>query len=142
MIHGAPGTRMFQHVFFSAGTKEIDIVRGGELSCASFVSAVLFHFHLLEDVHATVAGTVEDMKRSGWKKITRQRPGAVIRWAAVQYPDRVAHEHIGFAISATQAISNSTSKKVPHQHHITYGTKKESSYRPLLEIWWHPKLGR
>lgn len=141
MIYGAPGTKMFQHLWFTLGRTKKDIVASGELSCAYFVSTVLHRFQLIDEPHATVAGTIVDMKKNGWKKIRKVRPGAVVRWAAVLYPDRLSHQHIGFAVSSTQAISNSTSKKVPHQHPITYGKKGSSSYRPVTEIWWHPKLG-
>lgn len=142
MIQNAPGTKMFQHLWFTVGSTSKDIVTSGELSCGYFVSTVLHRFQLIEEPHATVAGTVTDMRQRGWKKIRVVRPGAVVRWAAVPYPDRKAHEHIGFAVSATQAISNSTSKKVPHLHHLTYGKKSAASYRPVMEIWWHPKLGK
>ena len=142
VLQRVDGTRMFQRLWFRFGTKKMDIVRGGELSCALFVSSILHQFYLLPEVHATVLGTVADMKKNGWKKIRSVRPGAVLRWAAVQYPDRTAHEHIGFALSKTTAVSNSTSKKVPHRHHISYGARGSQSYRPVTEIWWHPKLGR
>ena len=138
-IKNAIGAKIFRNLFARINGKRIDILKNGKLSCAVFTSAILLMFGLVKESHATVAGLVRDLKTSGWRKITKPRPGAILVWDYKSYPDG-PHLHCGFYIGHDQAISNSTSKGTPVQHHWTYGQKNGKVGREIKAIYWHPKL--
>lgn len=140
VVQGSVGTTAFRHLFLRRGKKSIDILRRGELSCAFFVSNVLHGLGLLKEVHATVDGTVKDLRASGWKKIRRPRAGAVITWAPIVYADHESHSHIGFVVSAQQAISTSYRRRKVVVHPIHYGRRGSATYRPAETLWFHPRL--
>lgn len=126
---------MFQTVWAEVGGKKKDILAGGELACASFVSGVLLWSGLIKEKHATVTGTLKDMRRSGWKKIKKPREGCILRWEKRE--ENGGHEHLGFYMGTTIAISNSKTAKVPVEHHWTYrGTRK------IVAMYWHPRLNK
>lgn len=101
----------------------IDLLDGGKLSCAKFVSSILFNFNMINKVHATVNGTIEDLLSFGWTTINISdiKPGDVLVWEK----NKQGHEHIGFYIGDNMAISNSTKKKVPAEHHFTYNDRRQ-----------------
>ncbi|MCF7879070.1 MAG: hypothetical protein K9L95_06375, partial [Candidatus Omnitrophica bacterium] len=142
MIENSIGSRMFQHLYIKNKdqSQSKDVVQGGELSCAFFVSNILYFFDLIKTPHATVSSTEKDMKNFGWKEIDELKKGAVIVWEKVKYESGEKHSHLGFYMGYNQAISNSFKKKVPHKHHFTYGEKSEPKHRKIKSILWHPDL--
>lgn len=42
MIRNSISTKMFQNFFIKEGSKKKDILNGGELSCAIYVSSILY----------------------------------------------------------------------------------------------------
>ena len=140
IVNGSVGSRAFQHLYVKRGTRSEDILRGGELSCAFFVSTILHSRGLIREVHATVTGTLKDMRASGWKRIRHPRPGAVLTWAPVSYEDQETHGHIGFAVSTKNAVSTSYRRRVVAKHSLTFGARNAKTYRPIQHIWWHEKL--
>ncbi len=139
-IRGSLGTRMFQHLFATVDGAVKDIARNGTLSCALFVSSLLHRFQLLAEPHATVSGTLKDLRRSGWRRIRTPRPGCVIHWSGITYADGSVHEHLGFYLGNQQAVSNSSVQRVPVRHHWTYGNRKGKPARPVRALYWHPRL--
>jgi len=140
MVENSVGTRIFQNFYAYIGKRKQDIVKGGQFSCAFYVSSVLYNFSLLKQPHLTVKNTVQDMLRSGWYQMNKPKKGAVIVWEKRLSPSGDIHEHIGFYISSKQAISNSSKKRVPVRHHLTFAPKTSRSYRKITSIFWHPKL--
>jgi len=138
-IKNAVGTKMFRNLFAQVDGKRQDILKNGELSCAAFTSAIPLMFGLIKASHATVSGLITDLENSGWKKITKPRPGAILVWDHKDFGGET-HQHCGFHIGQDQAISNSTAKGVPAQHHWTYGQKNGKVGRTVTAIYWHPKL--
>ncbi len=47
MIKNSVGTNMFRNLYATSGGEVQDIVREGELSCAYFVSSILYIFKLV-----------------------------------------------------------------------------------------------
>ena len=131
MVKASVDSPLFQNLYCSVDGEAKDILRDGDLSCAFFVSWILMPFHLLKNAHATVAGTVRDLKESGWVTITEPKPGAVIVWTPRETEGEI-HAHIGFAIEDGKAISNDKDKRSPQIH--------SWNSRPVEEILWHPKL--
>ncbi len=120
---------------------EIDALKDGALSCAVFVSVVLYlHNSLLEFlkkphwiqfIHANVGPTTKDMLNNGWQEIKELRSGAVLVWEKQN-----GHNHIGFYVGEKQAISNSSrGSGFPWKHHFTY-----NDTRKIEQILWHPSL--
>lgn len=140
IIENSAGAKLFQNFYVKVGKKKADAAKGGQRSCAFFVSFILHNFNLIKEAHATVDSALDDMKKSGWREIKRPRKGAVLEWEEKEFPDKSMHKHIGFYIGNNQAISNSTRYKKPARHHMTFGAKNSKIYRRIIAIYWHPKL--
>lgn len=127
---------MFRNLYAEIDGKEVDITKDGRLSCAVFVSSILYLHKLIKDVHANVASTEKDMLSFGWKEVKELKPGAVLIWEKKDFGSGGVHGHIGFFVGKEMAISNSSfDKGVPMKHHYTYnGTRK------IEKILWHSAL--
>jgi hypothetical protein len=135
------GAELFQTLWAEVNGRKRDILQKGEKSCAVFVSGILLWFGLISSRHATVKGTVADMKQAGWKKIAKPKIGSVLHWEAEESNGSV-NEHLGFYVGHKQAISTSRTRRVPVLHHWTYGQIKGKPKRKIIAIYWHPKLNR
>lgn len=85
---------------------------------------------LIDAVHGTVKKTVLDMEKSGWKKITKPKIGAVLVWEKQTFGDE-EHAHIGFYIGRNRAISNSAERGYPIRHNWQFDGK-----RKIKAIYW------
>lgn len=99
----------------------IDILKDGRLSCAKFVSEILFKFGMIASPHATVLSTIKDLISSGWvfSKISSITSGDIIVWEKNQ----AGHFHIGFYVGNKEAISNDRDKRFPIKHSYDYNGK-------------------
>lgn len=113
-------SKLFQNAFFSFNSKKTDILENGNLSCAFFVSSILKIFSQINNLHATVEGTVKDLENSGWKKLKTPKEGSVLVWE-----EKKGHKHIGFYLGKNKAVSNSSKKHAPEAHHFTYNGKRK-----------------
>lgn len=130
LIKNSVGSKLFQNLWVD----DKDILEGGDLSCAFFVSNILKILDLISEGHATVKSTVEDMKDSGWYEIDEVEIGAVLIWEEKEYSDG-PHRHIGFYIGDQKAISNNEEAKTPIVHSHNYDNK-----RAIELILWNNKL--
>ncbi len=135
-IKNSVDSKIFQNLYAKYNNIKRDILDGGDLSCAMFVSSILFWCKIIGDIHTTVTSTVKDMEKSGWYKIKNKKIGAVLVWEPEEFSDGL-HAHIGFYIGNNQAISNSSIYKVPKVHH--YAT---SNNRKIIAIYWNKKLDK
>ncbi|OGN16836.1 MAG: hypothetical protein A3F98_01390 [Candidatus Yanofskybacteria bacterium RIFCSPLOWO2_12_FULL_41_8] len=128
---------MFRNQYFEVDGKETDVLENGGLSCAMFLSSVLYLNKLIGDIHTTVVGTEKDMLESGWFEIKDLEPGAVIIWEQkLGDKDGLPHYHNGFYIGSNMAISNNSKDTgFPWKHHYTY-----NNTRKIEKIYWHPVL--
>lgn len=110
------------------------------MSCAFFVTSVLVVFGLISKVHMTVEKTLEDLQKNGWREVRKMESGAVLLWEKQKQGRGDAHFHLGFAVSAKQAISNRWEHKCPVAHHLFYGAKNGRPVRKIEKIFWHDKL--
>lgn len=130
-LYACDGAALWQHLYVEDGNgDEFDATRGGELSCALFVSSILSAFGLIDMSHATVATTLNEMERAGWYKIKQPRPGAV-----VEYPIHEGHPHIGFALEDGDFISNNAKLYTPTIH-----KQQMDDGREPIAFYWHDKL--
>lgn len=138
-IKNSLGSKLFKSNFFKINNKKKDLLRNGELSCGFYVSSILYLFKLIKDIHVTVDGTIKDLEKSGWRKITKPKPGAVIVWEGLT-ENNETHKHIGFYINNNMAVSNSSKNKIIAKHHWTYGNKNGKPIRKVTNIYWNQKL--
>lgn len=134
IIKNSLGSKIFQNFYAEVEGKKQDIMKGGELSCAFFVSSITTLFDLSKKVHGTVDTTERDLFESGWKQIEIPKIGSIIIWNEKDF-DGEKHKHIGFYIGNDQAISNNCFEKVPKRHHWTFEDK-----RKVISILWNGKL--
>ncbi len=129
---------MFRNFFVEEDEKEKDVLENGGLSCAVFVSSVLYLNKLIQDIHATVGSVTKDMLASGWYEVEDLKPGAVLVWEnKLGKNDGKMHGHNGFYIGNDTAVSNdSKGTGIPGKHHYTY-----NDTRKIEKIYWHPSLG-
>ncbi|MBI2065239.1 MAG: hypothetical protein HYT62_04260 [Candidatus Yanofskybacteria bacterium] len=128
---------MFRNLYFEIDGKGVDVLENGGLSCAMFVSAILYLNKMIGDLHTTVIGAEDDMIKSGWYAIEDLRSGAVLVWEKrIGDKDGLPHNHNGFYIGDNIAISNdSKGTGFPHKHHYTY-----NDTRKIEKIYWHKLL--
>lgn len=139
-IKNSEGAKIFKNLWAEVDGETKDILNDGNLSCAQFVSGVLYLFKLITDRHATVDGTIKDLEKSNWTEITTAKNGCILVWENIMYPDGEEHKHIGFYIGDELAISNSPEAKSPQIHHWTYGKETEKTYRKITAMYWNKLL--
>ncbi len=133
-VENSVGTGMFRNLYAMVDKKTKDITENGNLSCAYYVSSVLFIFKLISGIHATVEGTEKDIINNGWEKVEQPQKGNILIWEEkIKGKDKKPHKHIGFFIEDNWAISNNDEKGLPVKHHYTYNqTRKiEAIYRHI-----------
>jgi len=138
-IENSVGSKLFKNLYLEKNNKKTDASNNGQFSCAIFVSWILRIFYLIKEGHATVDGTMKDLKKSGWYKIKKPKVGSVLVWKEI-FLNGSLNKHIGFYTGNEKAISNSRDKGTPIKHHWTFGPKNDKNYRKVIEIWWHSKL--
>lgn len=133
MILNSVGTKIFRNLYsFKENNSETqDILENGNLSCAVFVSSILFLNGLVNSQHAVVDSVIEDLKKKGWKKIQEEEieKGSIIVWGKGIFSTGSEHKHIGFYIGNKKAISNNTNKGFP----IIHNWKKNN--KGIESIW-------
>lgn len=142
-VENSVGSNLFRNLYFKIKGESIDVLEDGDLSCAVFVTSLLYLFDLIEEKHTTVNGTIEDIEKFGWYKITEPKKGAIILWGFKKKDDGTQgkHRHVGFYIDEETAISNDSDSRVVWKHHPTYGTfPNGETKRDIQALYWHDKL--
>ncbi|NOZ45053.1 MAG: hypothetical protein GXP45_08160 [bacterium] len=119
-------TNIFRHIYKenkqSNPIQYQDILQDGSLSCAVFVSNLLFYFQKISDTSASVASLETLLPKNGWKKVDFDEnkdmissipKGAILIRANYKKNKKdffIADYHIGFYIGNSKAISNVLSK--------------------------------
>jgi len=130
LIENSISTKIFRNNYFLIDGKSKDILKNGELSCAFYVSSILYLLKLVKDIHTTVQGTLKDLEESDWYKINKPKKGAIVLWDK----DEEGHYHLGFYWNNKKAVSNVSSKKSPNFHPIKYKNRK------ILALYFHKEL--
>ena len=133
VIKNSLTSRLFRNFYALVNGKKKDLTKNGDLSCAFFVSFILFHFHQIKAGHVTVESTVADLKKGGWKEIKKPQIGCVIVWKQKAFSH--GHKHIGFYVGNDKAVSNSHKLGHPIKYHWTFGNQ-----RNIEVILWNPKF--
>jgi len=132
MINNSVWTKMFRNNFFQLNWKKIDILKNWSDSCAYFVSSLLKIFGLIENIHATVDGTIKDISKYWWEeyKWKNIQVWSILVWEKINW-----HKHIWFYIWNNKAISNSSKKREIAKHSLDYNGK-----RKIEKIYTNSKL--
>jgi len=142
-IENSVGSNMFRNLYFRIGDEVVDVLDDGDLSCAIYVTTILYIFGLIKERHTTVVATIEDILKLGWYEIKDARRGALILWGYKKKDDGTQgkHKHVGFFINNDIAISNDSSTRIVAQHHPTFGTfPNGEEKREILAYYWNDKL--
>ena len=143
MIKNSIGSKLFNSIIvkFKDTGKTQDVCRNGQLSCAAFVSSVLFLNNYIHSPHATVKSTAEDLVESNWKRVSQDnlKLGDVIIWEKVYFENGQANQHIGFALNKNQAVSTSWKEGTVVRHHITFGRIKNKPKRAIIGAYRYKK---
>ena len=141
-IKNSVGTKIFRNLFFNVNGKKKDILKNGDLSCAYFISSILYLFGLIKEKHATVDGALKDMKKSGWKEIKNPKPGCIILWDYKPLKNgKLGNRHLSFYLSGKSAISHRSEKRMPIRHDLNRGTGKNIiPIRKIIAFYWNKKL--
>jgi hypothetical protein len=134
VIKNSSGSNLFRNLYAKVGDERQDITQNGELSCAFFVSSILVILKLIKEVHATVSGTVRDLKEFGWVEIEEPKIGAILVWEEKDFGNNRLHKHIGFYVGEGRAVSNDYKIGTPQEH------KWNSEERKVELILWNDKL--
>jgi len=140
VIKSSVGSKLFRNSYAKINGKKIDILENGSLSCAFFASSLLKIFGLIKELHATVDGTVKDLKKFSWRESKKAKTGSILVWEAKKGNDGKLHKHNGFYIGNNKAISNNDKLRTPRIHHRTYGIKNGRPVRKIEAIFWNKKL--
>ena len=140
MIKNSARSKMFRSIFVLENSKEKDILKNGQLSCAYYVSCLLKLFDLISCLHATVDGAVKDMIDNSWKETKKLKPGNILIWEKKTFNGGEFHSHIGFYLGDSKAISNSNKNGLPIIHHYTYGIKDGQPKRKIIKILTHKAI--
>ena len=137
MLENSPGTRLFNSLYVrSADGGEVrDVFNNGEFSCAGFVTSVLTLSGLLESPSATVDTAERRLRELGWEEVAPNaaEKGDIVFWAPAQYPDGSGHRHMGFALSASEAVSTDSIEKQVMRHPISRSEEREGKRLLLIE---------
>jgi hypothetical protein len=131
MIKNSISANTFRNIYFNTEGQKNDLTENGNLSCAIFVSSILFLLKLIGDVHVTVDGTIKDLVDFGWSETKELKPGCVLVWSEKNFGNGVLHKHIGFYIGDEKAISNNSELGYPTEH----DWKKFDSRKVELILW-------
>lgn len=129
LIENSIGSGLFRNNYFFVNGKSKDILKNGNLSCAFYVSSLLYLVKLISDLHSTVEGTLKDLEKNSWYKIDKPKKGAIILW-----DEKNDHYHLGFYWNKNKAVSNHSFKKSPSFHSLNYKKRK------ILAYYFHKEL--
>jgi len=136
MIENSIGSYIFKNLYMEIDGQKKDVLKNGLLSCAVFVSGILYMNKMINGMHATVNSTVKDLEKSGWIKINEPERGDILVWELYKWPgDIEEHEHIGFYVGEDMAISNDSKIGSPQKHHFTYGIEESKPVRKIIAVY-------
>lgn len=121
----------------------VDVLKDGTEGCAAFVSNVLYQHGLIKSAHATVRSTTHDLLNSGWQTEEYPyrdslQPYDVLLWQPAYTSDTMSFGHLGFVVSATEAVSNSSSQRRIIRHSLDWTFPP----RTIMRIFRLPNAGQ
>ena len=137
-LRASVGNQLFRRWYIASDEKIVDVVQGGNLSCALYVSSILTLLGLLKEpkVHTCIRTLVPALKESDWRETTATlQTGMIIEWAQKRGESGNMHGHVGFVLDEHRAISTNDLLGTPEIHSIhTHKGREPRAYyaHPLL----------
>jgi hypothetical protein len=121
MVENSEGSRLFNSVIVEQGGQKVDLLNDGELSCATFVSNILYLNHFLSVQKTSVDSLEKVMLESlDFEVISpadyEPQVGDVVFWEKIIGEDGVAHRHVGLVLNEQEAISTSSASHQAIRH--------------------------
>ncbi len=100
-------------------------VKGGKVACAKVVSTALKNAGVINKIILGVPALVSEVKSKGFKEVKAPpfKPGDIVTWRTYDRNKDGKKDndtHIGIVDDSGQAISNSSSRKMPRRHGVNY----------------------
>lgn len=128
MLDNLEGIKIFKNFYIQDNDEKIiDILQNGNLSCAVFVSSILYINHLISSQHSTVDSTIKDLLNNNWiiSNVNNLKKGDILVWEETKnQEDKTMHKHIGFFIDKDIALSNDYKIGYPKFHEINLNNRK------------------
>jgi len=135
-LKNSVGSKLWRNFYMLHEGAYVDVLHDGNVSCAYYVSSILYQFRLIAEIHTFVDNTVTDMLRSGWIADPQPCPGAVIVWEPKTFATSgETHKHIGFYLRDNLAVSHSDKYRSPILHPC-----EQHNGRRIALVLWHPAL--
>jgi hypothetical protein len=125
-IKNSVGSKSYRTFLVRKGGRPFDVLGKGDVSCAFFVSAVLYLFKRIKEPGFTVARTAEKLLAGGAKRVplAKLKAGDVLIWVPTKEKTG-PHNHIGFYVGNGKAVSNNAKKGLIVNHHYLYHGKRQ-----------------
>ncbi len=100
-------------------------VKGGKVACAKVISTALKNAGVINKVILGVPALVSEVKSKGFKEVKAPpfKPGDIVTWRTYDRNKDGKKDndtHIGIVDDSGQAISNSSSRRMPRRHGVNY----------------------
>ena len=140
MIENSPGTKIFNSIFALVGDDKKDILENGGLSCATFVSNILFINGLLPQQRTTVNSLEKDLLASeSYEQISPldyiPEAGDIVIWEKIKFKNDTEHRHVGYILNEQEAISTSGIEKGVCRHNIYRNMEESEKNRRIEKIF-------
>lgn len=135
MIENSVGTKMFNSLYAEVDGEKKDILEDGNLSCACFVSSVMYLFEMIDMQRARTESLKKFLDESpNFVKVdcSDAEPGDIAIYGEVEYPNGRLFPHSGFVKDANTVVSTNYKKKAVDKHALAEtpsGQKLEAIYR-------------
>ena len=126
-IENSVGSKEYRNFYVEIDGKEKDVLEDGLVSCAYYVSHLLYRFNLIQSPHATVKSTVLDLEQFSWEEVDLENKevGDILVWEEKQQANGKSHKHIGFYVGKDTAISHTDTEKAPTKHSDDYNGERK-----------------
>ena len=135
IIKNSVGTKQYKNFYAVINGKSQDVLKNGRLSCAFYVSNILFGLGLIKRPHMEVGATEKELIASGWEKVTKPKIGTVLVYGLINNKEGKVHPHIGFYIGNNKAICNSAKTGTPKIQHWIFGMKNGKPVHPIVAMY-------
>mgnify|MGYP003440442902 FL=1 len=130
--------------------EEVNVVFDGRYACAYFLTARLYHFHLLETWDGWVVNLPTLLAGGGWRQLPRVywENQYIPHLSVIIYQPFNGTPHTGFYMKDSQVISTARheddpeDKRAVRRHHWLYEGREVfgDGPREVESIWLHPLL--
>ena len=136
------GSLMFQSLIFKeeGSPRWVDVLDGGDRSCAKYVSSLLIGIDLVQKVRSSVSSLEQDLLRSRWEPASDPAACRVVVWGQKEGNDGFNYDHVGICLNRKWAYCNNPVTKVPELMRTFELKLHNGDYRPVRGFYQHPEL--